>query len=341
MGAATQSIPGFFPNYAHAIEIAAEIGLWLSIGLFARCYLIYTEYPDTFEGLKQSIAGRPLERWLARLLHHPIDAIFTRIWVGNSIAMIPLTLLLVLPSTVNYFVLAAYGVALLLVQFPHDLADHVNIHTRLFQPRTGAPERLKRLLRGLQLYFEYVLALFVARAPNYYRVQHVYVHHVEDNGLLDSQTTAPLDRTSFLDFSRHAFKQGLDLVSGVVDLPLSARQGQNAADARSGARPCHLVGDADCGRDLQSRGRRHPVRLTLHRRQHAVAGGVLAARPGRSADHPSRHTATPSTTPAAEHGNLGNDYHVEHHARPGRHWAAYYEDYCKEAGCRRPGTGRW
>ena len=37
MAAATQTIPGFFPNYANPIEIACEIGLWLSIGLFARC----------------------------------------------------------------------------------------------------------------------------------------------------------------------------------------------------------------------------------------------------------------------------------------------------------------
>jgi len=36
---------------------------------------------------KQSIASRPLERWISGMLHHPIDAIFTRIWVANSIAI--------------------------------------------------------------------------------------------------------------------------------------------------------------------------------------------------------------------------------------------------------------
>ena len=163
MGAATQTIPGFFPNYANPIEIACEIGLWLSIGLFARCYLVYTDYPATFEGLKQSIAGRALDRWISGLLHHPIDAIFTRIWVANSIAIIPMTILLVLPGTVNYFVMAAYGVALLLLQFPHDLIDHVNIHTRVFQPKIGASPRVKRLLKALQFYFEYVLVR--ARRP--------------------------------------------------------------------------------------------------------------------------------------------------------------------------------
>ena len=265
------------------------------------------------------------------LLHHPIDAIYTRIWVGNSIAMIPLTLLLVLPSTVNYFVLAAYGVALLLVQFPHDLADHVNIHTRLFQSRTGAPERLKRLLRGLQLYFEYVLALLVARAPNYYRVQHVYVHHVEDNGPLDSQTTAPLDRTSFLDFSRHAFKQGLDLVSGV-----------------SIYRYLHAKGKTRQMRDLV-RGLAiwwamliavaifNPVGAGILFLSRFIGGNMQSLvafwQHGLvDADHPLEAHGNSIDYAGPEHGNLGNDYHVEHHARPGRHWAAYYEDYCKEAG---------
>ena len=83
MSAATQTIPGFFPNYANGVEFLYELGLWLSIGLFARCYLIYAEYPDTFEGLKQSIASRPLDRWISGLLHHPIDAIYTRIWVAT------------------------------------------------------------------------------------------------------------------------------------------------------------------------------------------------------------------------------------------------------------------
>ena len=237
MAAATQTIPGFFPNYTNPIEIACEIGLWLSIGLFARCYLVYTDYPATFEGLKQSIAGRPLDRWISGLLHHPIDAIFTRIWVANSIAIIPMTILLVLPGTVNYFVMAAYGVALLLLQFPHDLIDHVNIHTRVFQPKIGASPRVKRLLKALQFYFEYVLSVLVARAPHYYRVQHVYQHHVEDNGMLDSQSTAPYDRTSFLDFSRHALQAEHRPGDGPLDLPLHARPEQDAPaqGARSAA----------------------------------------------------------------------------------------------------------
>ena len=182
LAAATQTLPGFFPDYANPAEIGWEIALWLALALFARAFLVYTDYPDTFEGLKASIESRWLDRTIARHLHNPIDAIFTRIWVANSLALIPLTVLLIGPDTINYFVIIALSVAMLLAQFPHEIVDHTNIHTRVFQPRIGASQRVKAVLRGLQLYFENVLSMLVARTPHFYFAQHVFVHHFEGNG---------------------------------------------------------------------------------------------------------------------------------------------------------------
>ena len=79
VAALTQTVPGFFPDYFNPREVLLEISLWLSLGLLARAYLLYTQYPDTFDGIKASIASRPLERWLASVLHHPIDAVFARV----------------------------------------------------------------------------------------------------------------------------------------------------------------------------------------------------------------------------------------------------------------------
>jgi hypothetical protein len=329
MVAMTQTIPNFFPDYTNPREILFEILLWLSIGLFARVYLVYTDHPDTFEGLKRSIASRPLERWLSTILNHPIDAIFTRIWVGNSLAILPLTILLIAPPTVNYFVIAAYGVALLLIQFPHELIDHTNIHTRVFAPKIGASPRAKLLLKGLQFYFDYVLALLALRPPYYYRVQHVYIHHVEDNGPDDSQSTMTYDRASYLDFCRHAFKQGLDLVSGyTVFRYLQARgKKRQIRELLRGLAIWYVMLAAVAVFNPIAAALLFVSRFLGGNLQSLVAFWQHGLVDPNEAHEPHGHSVDYA---GPEHGNLGNDYHVEHHHRPGRHWSAYYEVFSRQ-----------
>ncbi len=330
MSAATQTVPGFFPDYANPGEIVAEIVLWIALGLFARAYLVYTDYPATFDGLKASIETRPLERWIAGHLHNPIDAIFTRIWVANSVALIPLTLLLILPSTINYFVIVALSVAMLLAQFPHEVADHTNIHTRIFQPKIGAAPRVKLGLRALQLYFENVLSMLVARTPYFYSAQHLFVHHAEGNGPNDSQSTEPYDRTSFLDFSRHAFRQGVHLVTGVAVCRHLWSKGKNAAarDLIRGLAAWYAI--------VAVIASFNPVAALVLFLSRFLGGNVQSLvafwQHGLVDPDESEHTRGNTVDFAgAEHGNLGNDYHVEHHDQPGRHWSKYYELFSRQA----------
>src|SRR6478736_1660485 len=56
--------------------------------------------------LTQGISG-----FFAKALLRPIDAVFTRIGIANTIVLLPVTVMLFLPSSVNYLVLAAYGTA--------------------------------------------------------------------------------------------------------------------------------------------------------------------------------------------------------------------------------------
>ena len=328
--ALTQTVPSFFPDYSNPREVLLEVSLWLSLGLMARAYLLYTEYADTFDELNASIASRPLECWLAHMLHHPIDAVFTRVWVANSVLMIPLAMLLILPNTINYFVIVAYATALLLGQFPQEVLEHTNIHTRIFSPKGGASPRIKLLLKALQFYYEYVFALLTCRVPGFYRVQHVYVHHVEDNGPLDTQTTLPYDRTSFLDFSRHAFWQGLDLVSGGLLIGYLAKKGKTRQIREvvhgltiwyAALLAVALLNPIAAVYLFLSRflGGTFITLVTFY--QHGLV----------DPDEPHEVHAHTIDYAGSEHGNLGFDYHVEHHLRPARHWSNYYEEFTRAA----------
>jgi hypothetical protein len=328
--ALTQAIPSFFPDYSNPHEVLCEIGLWLSLGLMARTYLLYTEYAATFDGLNASIAIRPLERSLARVLHHPIDAVFARVWVANSVLMIPLTTLLILPNAINYFVIVAYATALLLGQFPQEVLEHTNIHTRIFSPKVGASPRIKALLKALQFYYEYVFALLTSRVPGFYRVQHVYVHHVEDNGPQDTQTTLPYDRTSFLDFSHHAFWQGLDLVTGGLLIGYLAKKGKTR-QIREVVRGLAIWYAA-----LLAVALFNPLAaayLFLSRFLGGTFITLITFYQHGLVDPDEMHEVHAHTIDYAgsEHGNLGFDYHVEHHSRPARHWSHYYEEFTRAA----------
>jgi len=330
VAALTQTVPGFFPDYSNPREVLLEISLWLSLGLLARAYLLYTQYPDTFDGIKASIASRPLERWLASVLHHPIDAVFARVWVANSIIMIPLTTLLVVPRTINYFVIVAFSVTLMLSQFPQEILDHTNIHTRVFTPKIGASPRIKALLSALQFYFEYIFSLLTSRAPGFYRVQHVYVHHVEANGPLDTQSTLPYDRTSFLDFSRHAFWQGLDLVSGCLVISYLRKKGKTR-QIREVVRGLAIWYAA-----LLVVALFNPVAAVYLFLSRYIGGNfvtLVSLYQHGLVDPDEVHKVHANTIDYAgnEHGNLGEDFHVEHHLKPARHWSHYYKEFARTA----------
>lgn len=330
VAALTQGISGFFPDYTQPREIVAEIAMWLALGLAARAYLVYTEHPETFAGLRHSIEERPLDRWFAKSLLRPIDAVFTRIGVANTLALVPVTVVLVLPSTVNYLALAAYGTAAMLIQFPQDLMDHANIHNRIFTPRNDASPRVKRILRACQIYYENVECLLALQIPQYYRIQHNYVHHVEDNGPADSQTTLPYDRMSFFDFARHALRQGIDLVTGWQVFRYLAAKGKHK-QIRELARGIVIWYAV-----LALIAVFNPIAAAMVFFSRFVGGNILSLfsfwQHGLIDEHDVHDVHGNSTDFAgSEHGNLGHDYHVEHHLRPGRHWADYYEQYAKAA----------
>ncbi len=331
LGAVTQGIAGFFPDYGQGREIAVEVAMWLALGLTARAYLVATALAPTFEGLKASLRTRAADRWFASVLLRPLDAIFARIGIANSLILAPLTLLLILPQTCNYLVLVAWGTVALLIQFPQDLMDHANIHNRIFTPRSDLEPGKARLLSACQRYYENALCLMALQIPQYYRIQHNYVHHVEDNGPADSQTTLPYDRTSFIDFARHALVQGIDLVTGrQVFAYLKAR---NKTKQIGELKRSMAVWYAF----LVAVALVNPLAAAAIFASRFLGGNILSLfsfyQHGLVVEHDVLDVHGNSTNyDGNEHGNLGHDFHVEHHLRPGRHWADYYEQFSKAKG---------
>lgn len=325
----TQNIDTFFPNYFNFRDVLFEVAVWFGIGFTARAYLAYTQIPDTFDGVRKAIASRRLESWFASVLPNPIDAIFTRIWVGNSIVILPQIVLLIIPATSNYFVVLAYSALLLLSQFPYEITDHVNIHNRIFNPKPDATPTTRRILKACQIYFDKVLCILSARIPDYYRIQHVYVHHVEENGPDDTQSTMAYDRTSFFDFSRHAFWQGLDLVTGFAVIPYLRRRKKNRQLRE------FIRGMATWYAFIIAVLLINPLAGVLIYVSRFFGGNILtlvAFFQHGVIDASDVHAVHGNTLDYAgpEHGSLGDDYHVEHHLKPARHWSRYHEDFKRE-----------
>jgi hypothetical protein len=61
----------------------------------------------------------------------------------------------------------------------------------------------------------WILNPMCGRVPHFYRAQHVLIHHVENNGPEDVQTTVHGDRSSFLHLARCALRFGLSWSFGI------------------------------------------------------------------------------------------------------------------------------
>lgn len=325
----TQTIDGFFPDYSNSRDILAELALWCGVGVFARCYLAYTKQPATFEEVEASNQERWPDRWFAANLHNPLDAAFTRIFIGNAIAMVPVTVLLLVPTTLNYLVVALWSAALLLVLFPQDLIEHTHMHNRIFTPRIGSTPRVKRILAVCQWIFEYPVTLLTIRIPEFYRIQHVYIHHVEGNGPDDTQSTMAYDRTSFLDYGRHALLQGLDLLTGCLVIPYLRRKGKNRQIREL------LHGMAIFYAIVAIVAVFNPIAAGLIVGSRLLGGQILSFfaffQHGLIDAHDvSDVHGNTVNYEGDEHGHLGADFHVEHHLKPARHWSTYREASRKE-----------
>lgn len=265
---------------------------------------------------------------IATHLRHPMDAIFTVLTLMHSALLLPATLALLIPGLRSPLMLALYVVVVFACAESFELVDHTNIHNQVFRASRHARPITKALLGVLTWWHECILTVIMTRTPGWYRIHHVFVHHAENNGPGDPQSTLPYDRTSYLDFCRYALRMA---ASGVVPWDtalylwrrrrtkafwLLVLQGVCFAALMGALTFCYWPAAA--------------IMLALR-----LAAGVDAALLNFhehgliDPDDPLdvyRNSSTVLSRDAEDHGGLGGDFHIAHHLHPGRHWSRLVAD---------------
>ena len=280
--------------------------------------------PPTLEEIRSRTAGRAFENWVAIRMGNPLDAV----WIGPLTAVLALSapawLGLVLPGTIRPMTVIWYAAAILLCSETVATFEHANGHYRFFRSRASAGRPDRVAFGALRLLVEQVLDVMLARIPRWYGVEHVLVHHVEDNGPADLQSTERYDRASFIDFARCANRFAL---SGM--LPLDVMWYLRRQRRWAGMRQL-LTGLVVFYATLALVGVwnwRAVVLLLALRYANLVRGSLTFFQ-----EHGLVDTAEPGNiyrnslhyiNRGNSHASLGEDPHIEHHLHPGRHWSDY------------------
>lgn len=182
--------------------------------------------PDP-DAIQDAIGRHPLERRFASCLRIPLNAIFLRSVIGGSVLIVPLAAAVILPRHVSWFAGLSY-VAMVAVgsSLVHETLDHTDIHNHLFRPREGSSGWRRFVPRAMNRYLRLVLNPLFCRMPAYYRVQHIYIHHVENNGPDDVQSTVKHDRKSFFDFCIFALTCGVSFAFALDVIAYLRRKGK-------------------------------------------------------------------------------------------------------------------
>lgn len=326
--ALTASVSG--ASAALALGTGAASPTAAGMAVMTACLLLMTAAPLAMataaapDAVAARILSRRLRRFHARAGRNPVDAAWSEIVLGAGLLIAPPFLVALADTRAAPLALLVYVTAIWATRQPLVDFEHGDSHYEFFRPRRGATSAERGRLGALRWFAQQPLALVSGRVPHWYAVQHVAVHHAENNGLADTQSTAPYDRASFAGFAVCAQRFAL---SGLVPLDvlryLVARRRMKplrhlclgygiylawlgllwAFDPRValvllGVRYASLI--ADAASFFQEHGLVDPDR------PEAVVTSAL-------------HYINPGNP----HGSRGEDLHIEHHLRPGLHWSRY------------------
>jgi hypothetical protein len=317
-------------------------GLWSLArlgGVMACALVVLTASPAVFAKITDpsiAPAGRirsALRKAYADLGRHEVDGAWLEVLVvATCLVTPPLMAVLMIqglrPESIMLFAATLWTLRGPIVDF-----EHGDSHYNFLRARPGAPTLGRRCMGALDWYSKYPLALMTGRIPLWYSVQHVAVHHAENNGLEDTQSTAPYDRASFAGFAlcaqRFAFS-GLFPIDVVLYLVRKRRMkplGQLCLGWGVYSLWLTVLAAFDPGLVLLWITARYAGLIADAASFFQEHGLVDPDQPDQIVTNSLHYQAVDN-----DHGNRGDNFHIEHHFRPGLHWTRYRAEMIKRLG---------
>ena len=300
---------------------------YLALGVFRGAAIAAQETPAAFAAIQARAETGLVERWFYRRLEHPIDAFFLGI-AGSAAVMgvIPAILVIAVPAF-TWMGLGFIWIAGVVLNTRHYTMLHVNSHNPIFRLSRASRARSatdRAIVAAVAWFHEYIVNPTIDVMPEFVRAMHIYNHHVEQNSLDDVTTTLPYDRASLFSFCRLAVRRGLLVGCPVVLVHYLVRRGRRRELTRL------VRGAVFFYAGVAALWFAHPA-LGNFLLAAVFVRGVAIGGPNAITEHPFVDLAEPLNPyrnamlvveDDTDHGWYGEWLHAEHHARPGRHWAA-------------------
>ncbi len=289
------------------------------------------EIPSSLEEALRDAHRHLAWRWVCQRLKRPVDVLWFR-WAWRLF-------IIGLPAAVGIVALDAsaaagflYCASVFVSLDRFNSLEHINSHYKVFTSTRRDRPLDRWVFRAVNAAVEFVLCPMLARIPRWYAVQHVVVHHVEDNGRDDTQTTLRYDRASFLDCARCANKFALSGLLSVDVMRYLVKRRRHAV----------------IGRLLGGMMTFYGLLAILAFWSWRAALVVTAVRYGAQClttlgffqEHGMVDTSSPSNiyrnsihyiSADNPHASLGEDAHISHHLQQGRHWSEYANAFSEGA----------
>lgn len=291
-------------------EIAGLLTSWLCIGVINIC-------ASAFRSNKRRKLPDFVEIWLGKRLRQPLDIYFVRLTFCSSLLLIVPFLLIVFPQTVSLPTIIIYLFVLLRTATMQENIIHYDVHNHFFRWKHLKVRRERDIFQFLNGYVNLVVPLLSCRFPYHYTVEHLVIHHAENNGWDDVQSTLRYDRKSFLDFCEFALSLGLQVTFSFSWYAYLAK--------RNLKKPIRLI--------IKGQIIRYST-ITILLFFNPVAAALLIFVPILSGvpravsiffwhglvDTKDPNNIYTNTINIDEQTGMGFGWHVEHHLRPGTHW---------------------